>query len=174
MSAVRRTVAVALALLLTAGTAWLSRVPVRFSAPDDGLLRLSWRIEGVTVEACRQRTPEELAELPVHMRNPQACIGGLAPYLLYLTVDGAILSEDTFHAAGARQDRPVFVLRDVPLAPGRHEVEVRFQALIPEGVEPSGQGIRELNWSGTVTLEGREVALLTLAGSGRALEIRLP
>ena len=63
MSVWRRSAAVALAVGLTLGTAALSRMPVRFAHTGTAMLRLSWKINGVTVEACRERSPEELAAL---------------------------------------------------------------------------------------------------------------
>lgn len=174
MSPRRTATAVALALALTMATAGLSRVPVRFSHPDVAMLRLSWKINGVTVEACRQLTAEELEALPVHMRNPRACIGGIAPYVLEVTLDGTVMAPDTVRAHGARSDRPLFVLRDLPVAPGPHDVAVRFRAVIPEGVDPPPGGIVQLAWSGSFTLDARDVALVTLDGTARALQLRLP
>jgi hypothetical protein len=174
MSARRTAAGTALAVLLTLGTAGLSRVPVRFSHPDVAMLRLSWKINGVTVEACRVLTAEELEALPVHMRNPKACIGGIAPYVLDVTLDGTVLAPDTVRAHGARSDRPIFVLRDMPVAPGRHDVVVRFWAVIPKGVEPPPEGIVQLSWSGALTLGEQDVALVTLDETARALEVRFP
>jgi hypothetical protein len=174
MSAGRMSAAFALAVVVTFGTAALSRLSVRFSHTETAMLRLSWKINGVTVEACRERTPEELAALPVHMRNPKACIGGIAPYVLEVTVDGTTLPPDTVRAHGARSDRPLFVLQDMPLRPGRHDVSVRFLAVIPDGVEAPADGILELAWSGPLDLAERDVALITLDGSARALQVRLP
>ena len=174
MSVWRRALAAALAVGLTLGTAALSRTPVRFAHTETAMLRLSWKINGVTVEACRERTPDELAALPVHMRNPRACIGGIAPYVLEVMLDGATLPPDTVRAHGARSDRPLFVLQDLPVRPGRHDVSVRFRAVIPDGVQAPADGIVELAWSGPLDLAERDVALITLDGSARALQVRLP
>ena len=174
MSARRTLAAAAVAVGVTLGTAALSRVPVRFSHTSTAMLRLSWKINGVTVEACRERTPEELEALPVHMRNPKACIGGIAPYVLEVTVDGMATTPDTVRARGARSDRPLFVLRDMLVTPGRHDVAVRFRAVIPEGVAPPAGGILQLAWSGSITLAERDVALITLDETARALQVRLP
>ncbi len=170
----RMVVGAVLALGFTAGTAALSRLPVRFSDEQAALLRLSWKINGVNVEACRERTLEELAEMPVHMRNPKACIGGIAPYVLDVTVDGQALPPDTVRAHGARSDRPIFVLQDMPLQAGRHDVSVRFHAVVPEGVELPPDVVVDFAWAGTLDLQGGEVALVTLDHAGRALQIRRP
>ncbi|MEJ2204013.1 MAG: hypothetical protein P8170_07875, partial [Gemmatimonadota bacterium] len=95
-----------------------SRLPVSFGGDHDALLRLSWRVDGISMEECRTLTEEELANLPTHMRNPKACIGRIAPYRLQVGIDGALVVSDTVYPAGARGDRPVFVLRDVPVDPG--------------------------------------------------------
>jgi hypothetical protein len=174
MSPGRVLVAGGLAVVLTAGTAALSRLPVRFSHTETAMLRLSWKINGVSVEACRERTPEELEALPVHMRNPKACIGGLAHYVLEVTVDGVPMTPDTVRAHGARSDRPLSVLRDIPLVPGQHDVAVQFRAIIPDGVTPPPDGITLLHWAGVLTLAERDVALVTLDGTARALQLRLP
>lgn len=160
------------ALLLVGAVAGGSRVPLTFSGEGDARVRLSWRMTGVTAEACRTLSPEELERLPVHMRNPQACIGVIAPYTLRVEVDRVLSVEDTIRPPGARGDRPLNVLRDFALPPGRHHVEVSFRAVLPEGVEPPPGGVTELAWRGEVVLAGREVALLTLDASGRALELR--
>ncbi len=172
MNGMRRVTGGALALALVAGTVALSRLPAPFSAPDDALLRLSWRITGVTAEACRTLTQEELEKLPVHMRNPRACIGHIASYVLRVRVDGASALVDTVRPAGARGDRPITLLRDLPLEPGEHRVAVTFDALLPEGVEPPANALRSLAWDGEVDVDPRGVALVTLDPEGRRLEYR--
>jgi hypothetical protein len=171
---VRVVLAAAAAVALTLGISAGSRVPVTFSDPDDALLRLSWRMRGITAEECRTLTGEELERLPVHMRNPQACIGVIASYALDVTVDGTLLAADTIRPPGARGDRPLNVLREYPLAPGEHQVRVRFRAILPEGVDAPADGIIELAWEGGLRLGGRDVALVTLDEGGRSLVVRTP
>lgn len=148
-----------------------SRVPVGFSDGEGAMLRLSWRMAGVTSAACRTPTEEELARLPVHMRSPQACIGQVASYALEVRAGGELIASDTVAPPGARGDRPLNVLRSFPLPAGDHPVTVVFRALLPEGVEPAEE-LAELSWQGIVRLAPRDVALVTLDGSGRHLELR--
>lgn len=169
---VRVVAGVIVAVLFTLGIAAGSRVPVTFSASDEALLRLSWRMRGITAEECRTLSDEELERLPVHMRNPRACIGVIAPYALTLSVDGVVLAADTVRPPGARGDRPLNVLREYPLEPGEHRIALRFHAVLPDGVEVPDEGIGELAWEGLVRLSGRDVALVTLDEAGRALEVR--
>lgn len=173
MSAVRSLGAALVAVGLVAGTAALSRVPFTLSSDSHALLRLSWRVEGVTVETCRTLSAEELARLPVHMRTPTSCVGEGAWYILELDVDGRRVLADTVRPAGARGDRPLAVLVEVPVAPGEHDARVRFDALLPEGAEGS-DGVPSLSWEGRFRVEAGEVALVTLDGTARALETRLP
>lgn len=172
MSLLRRVAGGALAVALVAGTAVLSRLPASFSAPDDALLRLSWRMTGVTAQACRTLTQEELEKLPVHMRNPRACIGHIASYVLRVRVDGSPALVDTVRPAGARGDRPITLLRDLPVDPGTHRVAVAFDAILPDGVEPPADALRSLAWNGDVDVDPRGVALVTLDPEGRRLEYR--
>jgi len=172
MSTVRTALGALVAVALTGAVAALTRTPVTFSGSDVGTLRLSWRMAGVTAEACRTLSEEELARLPVHMRNPRACIGVVASYLLRVTADGAVIAQDTVRPPGARGDRPLNVLREFPLSPGDHAVAVGFRALLPEGVATPTEGVADLAWQGTVHLGARDVALVTLDGTGRRLELR--
>ncbi|MDT8369453.1 MAG: hypothetical protein RQ745_09625, partial [Longimicrobiales bacterium] len=110
----------------------LSRVP--FGGVDEGAaaLRLTWRLRGEEAAPCRTPTEAELADLPVHMRNPDACIGDLPPFALRVTVDGEVRVERIVRPSGARGDRPLFVYEELPLPPGRHALEVRFGAVEAE------------------------------------------
>lgn len=152
--------------------AGLSRVPIGGAEPDEAVLRLSWRTLAVRVEECRRRTEEELAALAEHMRTPEVCTGGGADYELRVEVDQVELVRDTLVPAGARRDRPVFVFRDVDLAPGRYRVDVQFRALVPEGYEPENGGPLEYAWMGDVEVGSREIGLITLDPSGRTLVYR--
>ena len=160
-----RVVGAIVAVLLATGTAWLSRAPLEFGHASEALIRLSWRVDGVTVEACRTLTEEELANLPVHMRNPNACIGQIAPFVLRAAVGGREVLNDTLSPGGARGDRPIYVLRDLSVPPGNHAVTVRFDAIIPEGAEV-GDAVTGYEWRGDITIQSGTVALLTLDDHG--------
>lgn len=172
MSPGRIASAALLAVVFTLATAWMSRAPVTFTDDDRVLLRLSWRMAGFEVESCRTRSAEELEALPVHMRTAEECVGAVAPYLLRAEVDGRVAVLDTVVAPGARSDRPISVLRDIPLAPGRYEVTVSFDAILPGGAEVPDDAAVSLAWAGTLELAPREVGLVTLAPGNGALELR--
>jgi len=161
----RRAAAVLLAMAMTGGVAWLSRAPSNVGGDADAVIRLSWRVAGVPVEACRTRTDEELATLPVHMRSSQECTRTLAPFALNVAVDGATVVRDTVFPKGVRGDRPVYVFRDLPAKAGRMALSVRFEAVLAADAEPADGGVARYAWDGEVDLALGDVALLTLDGT---------
>jgi len=153
-------------LLFVGGIAWLSLAPMP-PAPDDAVVRLSWRSQPYRVEECRALSAEELELIPSHMRRTEECVGEFVDYEVALEVDG-VLRLDTVAPAGARRDRPVYVFQDEFVSPGTHDVTVRFRALV--GID-SGQDEEPptLEWNGSVTLAEREIALVTLDPTGTRL-----
>lgn len=167
----RRAGAALLAIAMTGGVAWLSRAPMDFGA-DDPIVRLSWRVAGVPVEACRTRTDEELATLPVHMRSPRECTRALAPFALDVAVDGRPVVRDTLFPKGMRGDRPVHVLRDLSAEAGVVALSVRFEAVLAEDAETPGGVPTGYVWHGEINLASGDMALLTLDGAGEHLVMR--
>lgn len=166
MTAALRRSAVSLALV--ALLAALSRVPVPALDADQAVLRFSWRFRAGDAADCRRPTQAELEELPVHMRNPDACIGDLAPYQLQVLVDGVDRLGTVLRPAGVRGDRPIFVHEEVRLPPGRHVLAVRFGDR--DGASGAGP---DLALDTTVVLEPGQVLLVTRGGDG-GLEARRP
>jgi hypothetical protein len=123
---VKRLVAVAVTVLMSAGIGFGSRAPYSPPGSDTSVLRLSWRLRGEKKETCRTRTAEELAALPVHMRTPEVCVGHLVSYRMTLRIDDAPPVVKTFLPAGAKGDRPIFVMFDQPLTPGEHRIAIAF------------------------------------------------
>lgn len=146
----------------------LSQVPTTQTEPQEALLRLSWRVQGVAVEECRTLTAEELEAIPAHMRRSEECTRQVVDY--ELRVAGGPWGElvDTVRPSGARRDRPVYVFRDLQVTPGTYDVEVQFSALVPAGFAPDERPLT-YSWSGRVSLSQAEVALLTLDDAGENL-----
>lgn len=165
----------ALALTLAWGVAAAGRVPVSLNGGDEGVIRLSWRLRGAQAErACRKPTPEELEKLPAHMRNPDACVGRPEPYRLEVVLDGRLAAEATIEGAGVRHDRPIYVFREIPAAPGAHRLRVDFRRDESEPIRPhpgeveEGESL-ELSLDAVVELAPREVALVTYDADRRRL-----
>lgn len=178
MNGLKKVVAVAVSVACAFAIAWLSRTPTRQAEPESGVLRLSWRVLGARIEECRQRTQEELEALAPHMRTPQVCVGRNADYTLRVDLDGRTALVDTLRPAGVRADRPVYVLADLTLEPGSHEMNIAFAALgLPaerdlDDDRDADDSPVALAWAGTVTVAPGEIALITLDEAGSDLVLR--
>jgi hypothetical protein len=126
MSVARLLAAGAVTAAGLAGMAALSYVPYAHESGAGSELRLAWRARSARVEACRRRTADELARLPVHMRQEQVCERQVAPYRLAVWLDGSPVTDRLIVAAGASADRPLYVFEEFPLAPGTHALRVTF------------------------------------------------
>ena len=166
MKAARWLVGALVAALATGAIGYASRAPFTQEGADSARLRLSWRLRGEKIESCRNRTEEELARLPVHMRTPQICTSKLLSYRLIVEVEDVRTDTVRIVPAGAKGDRPIFVLHDIMLPPGNHEVEVEFE---PEDVASRHE---PLEFEGVVHARPGSIALITIAPNARALILR--
>ena len=116
----------AVAAAITVALGFLSRAPVSGAHEGSATLRFSWRLRAEEAGECQRASAEELADLPVHMRNPNACVGSVPAHRLLVRVDGEERFDLMIEASGARHDRPLFVFRELLLEPGRHDVRVSF------------------------------------------------
>jgi hypothetical protein len=126
---VRRAVGGGVALGSALLLAWLSRAPMWLSRSDAGLIRVAWSARPERVEHCVTRTDEELRDVPSHMRQRVACEGRSARYRMLVQRDGEVLADEVVTGAGARHDRPIYVLREFPAEPGALRLEVSLQRL---------------------------------------------
>ncbi len=122
----RRGVGVVVVLVALIGIGALSRVPLAAREHAVAELRLSWRMRSEPERVCRTRTPEELARLPVHMREEEVCERRTLPYRLNVTVDGVMLENRVVLAAGAQGNRPFHVFGGFPLQPGVRTVRIEL------------------------------------------------
>jgi len=125
-SRVGRVVGIAGAAALTLGIVELSQAPYRPYPEGSARLRLAWSARPERIETCRRQTEEELAKWPPHMRQLVVCEGTSARYRLEVRRDGALLLADTVRGAGARHDRPLYLLREQELSAGTMRLEIRF------------------------------------------------
>lgn len=135
------TVAVtALGLLLLAR---LSTASVRSHGVETSVLRLSWSARPERIETCRVLSQEELEELLEHMRRRVQCEGKAASYLFAVTVDGVRIREQVVRGAGLRNDRAMYLLEDLPVKPGKHDIQlslIRRERNDREGDDREGFG----------------------------------
>jgi len=177
-----RVAAAVLAAGVLAATAGLSQMPYRRHGAGEAVLRLSWRAVSERVDECRQATQDELSRLPLHMRQEFVCEGRVAPFHLRVDVDGEVLIDEEVRASGAREDRPVYILREHQVTPGQHAITVRFERVGADadtGRQPAGApaaaaaaGARfpaALEWSESLSVAAGEVALITYEEATRSL-----
>lgn len=97
-------------------------------AGTDAFLRLAWRYPIQKREVCKELNAEELAKRPVHMRVAKECKSEVIPVQLRVEVDGQILVDKMIHPAGMREDRPLLVDEQLPVASGTHQLKISFTA----------------------------------------------
>jgi len=163
----RRVLGGALAIVAAVTTAALSRAPQRTQTGEAGLLRLSWSGRPDRVEVCRVVSDSELANLPRHMRQPTICEGRSAEYRLRVARDGETLVDEPVWGGGVRHDRPIYLYRELPIAPGRHRLVVTFTRLDTDSAVSPGRRSRIdqlppiLEFDSTVVVAPRGVVLVT-------------
>jgi hypothetical protein len=165
--AAARVGALALVVGLAAGIGALSQAPWTAEPGREAVLRLAWRARGQRVERCRRLTPEELERLPVHMRVEEECERRVAPYRLDVVLDGGRVVAETVHSAGAREDRPLYVFRDLRLPAGPHAVGITFAP-----ADPGAVAAVALSLDTTLVLDAGRVVLVTHDGERRQLVVR--
>lgn len=189
MTPLYRLLGAALAIALMAVIVWGSSASLTVHGSTDGQLRLAWSARPERIEQCRQRTEEELARLPQHMRQPLACEGATAEYRLQVRVDGALVFERVVRGGGLRQDRSLYVFHEVTLEPGDTTLEVRLDRLGPDPApaapaerstetpggppnrrQPRGEAVPpHLSFERRLRVRPREVILVTYSPERRAL-----
>lgn len=171
-----RLAATLLAVAGVVGLAALSKLPYAPEPGERALIRLSWRARGERVEECRQPTEDELRGLPPHMRQREICEGRISPYELRVQIDDHLALADTIHGAGAREDRPLYVFREISVSPGTHRLDVRFRQLArdPER-DPADRAVPpRMRLATPASLNPREVLLVTYDAEARKLITRRP
>ena len=144
---------------------WCSRLPFQAMESRSAMLRLSWRMRPERNELCRDRTQAELDALPVHMRTPRVCETRVVPYRLIVQIGAGRADTSLILPAGAKHDRPVYVLRDTLLAPGAPQVRVVFERADSSLVGP-------LRFERTVRLQAGFIELITLQEETGRLVLR--
>lgn len=133
MKALRFVAQLALYVPLMAILAYFSTEP-RFSAvaPGEALVRVSFIHATQRKEACRERTPEELAKLAPNMRAALDCPRERSPLLVELELDGKVVLRREVQPSGLRRDGNAALYQRMALPAGRHRIVARLRDR-PEG-----------------------------------------
>ena len=104
----------------------LSNAAYQHLPEDQATVKLSVRHAGKLVSECRERTQEEMANLPPNMRAPLACPRERSPLVLELDIDGQSVIRETLPPRGLHNDGLASVYRRLSVPAGRLEVTVRM------------------------------------------------
>jgi len=156
---------VALALALLLGVGALAHLPL--GAPADGAaIRLAVRTSAGKLEICRDVPPEELAQLPVHMRQPRICEEQPVAYRLTLSVDGIPVHAVRAERRGLRSDRALVIDDLVLIAAGRRSLVVELEPEVPAGTPgASAAALPRGELRQTIDLPAGRIALVTWEAS---------
>ena len=128
MKALRFAAQLALYIPLMAILGYFSTEP-RFSvvAPDEALVRVSLIHATQRKQACRSRTPEELAKLAPNMRAALDCPRERSPLFVELELDGQVVLRKEVQPSGLRRDGNAVLYQRLALPAGRHRIVARLR-----------------------------------------------
>ena len=91
---------------------------------QQAVLRVSLLHPGVPLHDCRQRSAEELAKLPAHMRVAQDCPRERSPVYVHVTLDDRTVIDETFAPSGLARDGAAAGYRRLLIPAGAHRIGV--------------------------------------------------
>jgi hypothetical protein len=95
-------------------------------SPDNAVIKLSL-VHGGKRGDCRERTPEELANLPPNMRKTVICPRGRSPVTVKLELSGELIYAATLPPTGFSRDGPSRVYERFEVPAGHHSIVVRLR-----------------------------------------------
>ena len=96
-------------------------------APGDALLKVSLTHAGARKQACRERTPEELAKLAPNMRAAEDCPRERADVTVEIDFDGQPVLRRTLAPSGLKHDGNAAVYRRFTVPAGTHRIAARLR-----------------------------------------------
>ena len=133
--------------------------PYRLRGDDAAVVKLSFSHSAQLVQACRERTPEELAKLPPNMRTKTDCPRQLSEVQVELDMDGKPLYRITTPPTGLRKDGAATVYRRLEIPAGHH----LFQARLADGPDRLFHYAREIDLN---LVPGQVLIIDFLTGEG--------
>lgn len=107
---------------------YFATAPAVVSLPADrALIKVSFSHAGRVKGECRERSEQELAELPPNMRAPLDCPRERSPVTFELELDGRTVIRAELPPAGLARDGAASVYRRFPVDAGRHTLRARLK-----------------------------------------------
>jgi hypothetical protein len=119
--------AVVFALFIAPVAALSSWPPYRLLEPDQAVVKLSLRHSGVRLVDCRERSAQELADLPPNMRTSLDCPRERSPLVLQMEIGGRRMVDAAIDPRGLRNDGRAAFYRRIVVPAGRHALTVRMK-----------------------------------------------
>lgn len=95
--------------------------------PDETLIKLSFSHAGQRKGACRERTPEEIAQLPMAQRKvTMVCPRERIDVIVELEMDGKLLYHEVLKPGGLSRSSISSIYRRVPVKAGIHTLKARL------------------------------------------------
>lgn len=142
-SALRIILAAAVTGAVLLALAWGSIAPLDVARGNEAILRISMGARPERIETCRRQSDEELARLAPQMRQSVVCEGTTARYRLEVRRNGELLHSQVVRGGGLRNDRPLYVSRNLPVPPGRAVLAVRLARIDTIPVEQESDSSRD-------------------------------
>lgn len=95
-------------------------------SPENAVIKLSL-VHGGKRGDCRERTPEELANLPPNMRKTVVCPRGRSPVEVELELSGDVIYAAILPPTGFSGDGPSRVYERFEVPAGHHSIAVRLR-----------------------------------------------
>ncbi len=96
--------------------------------PDETLIKLSFKHAGQLKGDCRERTPEEIAQLPVYQRKgTKVCPRERADVVVDLEMDGKQLYHEVLRPTGWAHSSNSNIYRRIPVKAGVHILKARLK-----------------------------------------------
>lgn len=96
--------------------------------PDETLIKLSFSHAGEHKEACRERTPEEIAKLPRLQRKvTTVCSRERVDVVVELEMDGKQLYHEVLKPAGIAHSSNASIYRRIQVKAGTHVLKARLK-----------------------------------------------
>ena len=104
--------------------------------PDEALIKLSLVHTGQPISECRERTPEELEQMPPNMRTLMDCPRERSPITVELDINGEPQARVTAEPSGLSRDGAAAIYRRLQVPAGSYDLRVRLSDSAQPGAEP--------------------------------------